>query len=296
MNRPIDRLLRFYMNLKALEALPDSSAGPRSGSFAERVSHIKSAGFHGVQFDRVATHQELNDCTTLGLGIAASGRINAPHEASALAEQVAADGYECATLHVGWGTEDDDEAARLIESVLQASQRWRIPLYIETHRATIFQDMWRTVGFVNRFPEILINGDFSHWYTGQEMVYGGFEKKLAFIQPVLERVRFLHGRIGNPGCIQVRVDENAEEQPLHVHHFEQLWTASFRGFLRNAPGDSHICFTPELLAPNIYYARTWITDDGPVEESDRWEQSLVLNRIAARCFEQACIDDSNHRS
>ncbi len=52
------------------------------------------------------------------------------------------------------------------------------------------------------------NGDFSHWYAGQEMVYGGFEKKFAFIQPVIERVRFLHGRISSPGCIQVAVEHD----------------------------------------------------------------------------------------
>jgi hypothetical protein len=187
--------------------------------------------------------------------------------------------------------EDDGEASRLIESVLQASERWRIPLYIETHRATIFQDMWRTVRFVLRFPEIRINGDFSHWYTGQEMVYGGFEKKLAFIAPVIERVRFLHGRIGNPGCIQVGIDADAPEKPLYVRHFEELWTASFRGFLLSAAPGDRICFTPELLGPEIYYARTFPNHEKNEEESDRWEQSLVLNRIAERCFEQARLND-----
>jgi pentose-5-phosphate-3-epimerase len=57
-------------------------------------------------------------------------------------------GHECATLHVGWGMEDDDEASRLIESILEASAKSGLPLNVETHRATIFQDMWRTVQFV----------------------------------------------------------------------------------------------------------------------------------------------------
>jgi hypothetical protein len=288
--------LRFYMNLKALDALPDSSAGPRTGAFQERISRIRQAGFEGVQFDTPGTRDELNQCANLGLGIAAGARINTPEESSSVAERLAGDGYECATLHVGWGLEDDDEATRLIASVIEASDRWRIPLYIETHRATIFQDMWRTVQFVKRFPEVLVNGDFSHWYTGQEMVYGGFEKKFAFIQPVLERVRFLHGRIGNPGCIQVRIDDRANEQPTYIRHFEQLWTASFREFLRSAPNDASICFTPELLGPHIYYARTLITEAGPAEESDRWEQSLLLNRIAGQCFEKARADLSEHRA
>ena len=275
-----DSQLRVLMNLMALESLPQNSVGPR-GSFEQKLEAIKEAGFDGVQFAAMASREQLDNCSSFGLRIAGSGRVNVPEDAPKLAEQLAGDGYECATLHVGWGLEDDDEAARLIESVLNTVQRWRVPLYIETHRATIFQDMWRTVMFLRRFPGIRINGDFSHWYTGQEMVYGGFEKKLAFIQPVLERVQFIHGRIGNPGCMQVRVDSNA----LYVGHFKQLWTAAFRHFLRAAQPNEAIYFAPELLAPDIYYARTFPDHDGvAVEETDRWEQSLQLKRIAEECF------------
>ena len=280
--------LRCYMNLMALDSLPQSSTGPHQGSFRERLSKIQGAGFDGVQFAIGAKPEQLSDCRALGLDVAGSGRVNSPSESPALAEQLAGEGYECATLHVGWGIESDDEAVRLLESTLEASQRWRIPLYIETHRATIFQDMWRTVGFVQRFPDVRINGDFSHWYTGQEMVYGGFEMKFAFIAPVLERVRFLHGRIGNPGCIQVGIDPNSAAEPLYLKHFKQLWTACFRNFRHTAATGDRIYFTPELLAPDIYYARTFPNSDGlPVEESDRWEQSLILKRIAEDCFRRA---------
>lgn len=277
--------LRCYMNLMALDS---GRFAPSSSRFNEHLEMILEAGFDGVQFAEVATSEQFADCRALRLGIAGSGRINCPREASALAEQLAGDGYECATLHVGWGLEDDDEAGRLIESVLDASRCWCIPLYIETHRATIFQDMWRTVRFVQRFPEVRICGDFSHWYTGQEMVYGGFEKKFTFIQPVLERVQFLHGRIGNPGCIQVRIEANPAQDPIYVSHFKQLWGACFQAFCRTAQAGDRIYFTPELLAPDIYYARTFLNSEGrAVEESDRWEQSLILKQIAQRCFEDA---------
>ncbi len=274
--------LRCFMNLMALQSLPPDSTGPK-GTFRERLDLVRKAGFHGVQFAEPATENELSICRELGFGIAASGRVNDPADAATLAEQVAANGFECATLHVGWGLEDDAQAFQLIESILEASTRWSIPLYVETHRATIFQDMWRTVQFVRRFPELRFNGDFSHWYAGQEMVYGSFEKKFEFIQPVIDRVRFIHGRIANPGCIQVAVDADAVDLP-YVNHFKQLWTACFRAFLRNLKSDDSICFTPELLAPNIYYARTFQQLGKRVEESDRWQQSLLLKRVAEQCF------------
>ena len=214
--------------------------------------------------------------------------MNEPADAEELAERFAGEGQECATLHAGWGIEDDEDAARLIDAVLSASEKYSVPLYVETHRATIFQDMWRTVRFVERFPALRFNGDFSHWYTGQEMVYGGFEMKLAFIAPVLERVRYLHGRIGNPGAMQVNVEDGDPRQHPYVEHFRQMWTAAFQGFLQSAAAGDYICFTPELLAPQIYYGRLIPEAGGvPVEECDRWEQSLVLKRIAEECFEQA---------
>lgn len=277
--------LRCYMNLMALEGCRSAPSRPH---FSERLEMIQTAGFDGIQFADYATPEQLSECRARGLGVAGSGRVNAGDDASALAERIAGDGYECATLHAGWGLEDDEEAARLIESILEAARRWRIPLFIETHRATIFQDMWRTVRFVEKFPEIRINGDFSHWYTGQEMVYGGFENKLAFIAPVVERVRFLHGRIGNPGCMQVRIDTNAAHQPEYVAHFKQLWTACFRNFCRAREAGDRIYFAPELLASEIYYARTFPNDAGiVVEESDRWEQSQILKQIAEDCFQES---------
>ena len=271
--------LRCLMNLLALESLPGDSAGPH-GTFQHRLEAIQASGFEGVQFAERPTAAELAVCRSLHTRIAASGRVNVPADADIFAEQAAGDGFESATLHVGWGLEDDAEAFRLIESVLAASSRWEIPLYLETHRATICQDMWRTVNFVSHFPDMRFNGDFSHWYAGQEMVYGGFEKKFDFIQPVLQRVRFLHGRIASPGCIQVAVPRNPLEEPTHVTHFRRLWTECFRNFLKDPDAGDAMCFTPELLAPDIYYARTF---QGR-EESDRWEQSLVLKEIAEHCF------------
>ena len=249
--------MRSFFNLMALEDL-DPSRG---------FEDISAAGYDGVQFTDIATQKQLRACDTLRLGRCSSGRVNAPAEVETLASRCVDEGQECVTLHVGWGMEDDAQAFDLIEAILRASDR--IPLYVETHRATIFQDMWRTVQFIRRFPELRFNGDFSHWYTGLEMVYGGFENKLAYIEPVIERVRFIHGRIGNPGCIQLNIDD---ESALYVQHFCELWTRCFRA----APDT--ILFVPELLSPRIYYGQAG---------SDRWSQSLRLRRIAAECFANA---------
>ena len=262
--------LRCYFNLLALDGM----------ALDQPFTAIRQAGYEGVQFIGPMTPPERHACEQLGLGRASSGRVNQPAEAAELAQRFAAEGQDCATLHVGWGIEDDDACARLIEAILEASARHRVPLFVETHRATIFQDIWRTVQFVKRFPDLRFNGDFSHWYTGLEMVYGGVETKLEFARPVIERVRFLHGRIGNPGCIQVDIEDGDETRHPYVAHFRQLWRESFQAFKKQAQPGDYILFVPELLAPGIYYARTF---QGK-EESDRWQQSLLLKRIAEECY------------
>jgi len=271
--------LRCYMNWLALEGL-----GPFSNG---RINAIKAAGYDGIQFVDPLDRAALAEARANSLGVCGSSRINEPAEASPVAQAAADAGFECLTLHLGWGMESDDEGARLIEAVLEAGSRHNIPLYVETHRATLFQDMQRTVKFIERFPELQFNGDFSHWYTGNEMVYGGFERKLELIQPVIERVRFLHGRIGNPGCMQVAI--TADDDSSYVAHFRTLWTKCFEAFLRaTSQQQTFITFTPELLAQDIFYARTF----NGVEESDRWQQSLLLVKIARECFartEQAAV-------
>lgn len=282
--------LNCYLNLMSIEDLPDDSAAPRDRSTQPILEGVRAAGYDGVQFIAPVTSEERTLCARLGLGACSLGRVNAPEEAGPLAERFSAEGMECASIHVGWGLEDDDLAARLIESVLEASAKSGVPLYVETHRATIFQDPWRTAQFAKRFPELRFNGDFSHWYTGLEFVYGGFETKLAFIQPVLDRVRFIHGRIGNPGCMQVDIGDGDETAHPYVAHFRALWTASFRGFVSAAAPGDRILFVPELLSPRIYYGRVFPDASGELrEESDRWAQSLVLRRIAAECYAAAKV-------
>ena len=269
--------LRCYLNWLSLDGLQ-----PPPGGWMQA---IRDAGYDGIQLIEPLELPLRDEARAHGLGVCGSGRVNQPPDAYRLAEEAQRAGLECLTLHVGWGYEAQDEAATLIEAVLDASAKHSMPLYVETHRATIFQDIWRTVHFIHQFPQLQFNGDFSHWYTGLEMVYGGFETKLAFIQPVIERVHFLHGRIGNPGCMQVDIGDLERSSKLPcVQHFRTLWKQVFTAFLwRSSPGQS-FCFAAELLAPHIYYAREFNNR----EESDRWQQSLVLTQIARECFDEAC--------
>jgi hypothetical protein len=271
--------LRLYIPAGVLDSLPQFS----KMDLQARIATVKSYGFTGMQFSE-GKPGEIRDCLASGFGVAESMRINTPAEADEFARRFTGIGAECATVHLGWGFEGDAEAARLIGALLEASTKHDIPLFPETHRATIFQDMCRTLGFAKQFPELRFNGDYSHWYTGSEMVYGGVEWKLDRLNPIFERVSFMHGRIGDPGAMQVEV-LGPNDHRSFVDHFREMWTRTFRNFLRNAQVGDYLCFTPEVLPATIFYSRTKLNEcKEEVEVADRWEQSLILAEIAIACF------------
>lgn len=127
-----------------------------------------------------------------------------------------------------------------------------------------------------------------------ELAYGNFEAKLDALASVFERVRFLHGRIGTPGCIQVDLGEQTDQS--FVSHFREMWTRTFRAFITTAaPGDT-IAFLPELLPPVNFYARPFRGLNGRMlEDGDRWQQACVLAEIAADAFERALFPRSSTR-
>ena len=278
--------LRVYLNTDNLYHLPPESSWPDlTGDDALR--RLKEDGFEGVQiggFVELYNPEILPHC--------GSDRVNEPEEADAIFATHAERGDSCLTLHVGWGMEDDAQIDRLVDAVLSASDKHRLPVFIETHRATITQDMWRTVQLTKRIPEVRFNGDFSHYYCGQEMVYGDFEAKLDFMQPIFDRIGFLHGRIASSGYMQAPI-EAADARPRmavpgardYLQDFKTLWARAMDGFQRSAgPGDVLI-FTPELLTPLYYYAIPMPDVAGEVRETgDRYAEALIYASIARECY------------
>lgn len=270
--------LRIDLNLITLMELPEWSAAPRERGPA-LLAALRAAGYAGVQ------GADAREAAAIGMPSSTSGRILAPADMLGAAQRWQDEGHACATLHVGTGFEDDPAMDRLAEAVIAAADRLRFPLFIETHRATMTQDMQRTLALVGRWPDLRFNADLSHWYTGQELRYGGLpiEPKLDRLEPVFARVGFMHGRIGTGGCIQVAVDPGRDAHQPWFGHWRALWGRVFAAFRRHARPGEVLPFAPELLPASKAYARCFRDVQGcEREESDRWRQALVLADLARR--------------
>jgi hypothetical protein len=127
--------LRAYLNLDTL--MDQHEFGPQKGSeFVSPFERLAADGFEGVQLT-----ENIPLKADLGLPFCGLDRINTPDEADFIAARHTDRGDHCITLHVGWGLEDDFEVYRLVEAILTASVKHRLPMFVESHRTTITQDL-----------------------------------------------------------------------------------------------------------------------------------------------------------
>ena len=286
------RLVRHF-NAGNLWSLPETSAAP-----SDLPGQLKALEDLGVEAIQHLFPAQLPACN---LAIVGMGRVSASGDAEQLARDHKAAGYIATTLHVGTGFESDAEIDTLISEILEASSRHDYALFVETHRATITQDMKRTLDMVERHPDVRFNADLSHWYTGQEIPYGDITAKFDALTPVFERVRYMHGRIGTQCCAQVALT-GADDSRIFVGHFREMWKRCAAGFLNTAQTGDILPFAPELLPYSIkigstehfmYLARHLGTDPDAPEESDRWLQAQHLWHIAESAAKAAGLSCGN---
>ena len=154
-----------------------------------------------------------------------------------------------------------------------------IGYFVETHRNNFTETIPQTLALIEAVPDIAITADFSHFVVVGEFYGWEAEGALERLRPIMERVAHVHGRISNGEAVQVDVGEGEGDEGTPAHFFTRLWAAIFERWRRDAkPGDV-MPFTSELGPPR--YAIT--LPDGR-EFSDRWEQSLVMKKLAERAW------------
>ncbi len=145
----------------------------------------------------------------------------------------------------------------LIEDGRKLSAERGLPFFVETHRNNFTENLPQTLQLIERIPDIRFTADLSHFVVVGEFYGWKEERAVDRLAPVLERTAHLHGRISNGEAVQVDVGDGSGPT---AQFFVDLWATAMR------------------------YAIT--LPDGR-EFSDRWEQSLVMKRLAEQAWEKA---------
>ena len=154
-----------------------------------------------------------------------------------------------------------------------------VTFFVETHRNNIPESLNQALQLIEEMPEVRFTGDFSHFVVVSEFYGLEYERAIERMMPVLSRTSHLHGRISNGEAVQVDVGDGSGPTP---QFFVQIWAAAMREWRKEAgPGDV-FPFASELGPPR--YAIT--LPDGR-EFSDRWEQSLVMKRLAEQAWQES---------
>ena len=257
----------------------------------EKLDHIAAAGFDGADIDvpLIAGDEArwLAATERLGLRLGVQALIEEPEQltaALAVAERVRAPYLEA---QVGSYFTAEPGATALLKQLCATAKRGAVPLFVQTHRGRVTQDLLRTVGFLDAVPDLRLCLDLSHYVVGGALGDdpGGemAPEAEAALDALFRRAAMLDGRVSSGHQVQVDVaPDGASESDEPARVFARLWRRAMTCWLRAAaPGD---CFVFRVeLGPPPYAIRA---PDGR-ELSDRWAQAQTMRALAVRVWNEA---------
>ncbi len=271
--------LRVQFNLWGLKGLPRDG---HEWSLPEKLDRIRAAGAQGLEAV-CSSEQEADELAGMlrdrgmGIGFAAFGaEADDLLPAIELANRMRADYL---SVQFSGALRTAPQIAKTLREMYELANDSGLPLFIETHRGKVTQDLRRTVKVIRRFGRVRFTGDFSHYIVAGELggVWG--EEVWDHFRAIARRCGNWHGRIGFGEQVQNDIGDGTGET---AQQFRQLWTMGMSAWLKKAePGDI-LPFCVELGPPGYS-----ITDLGGREISDRWEQGLVIKRLAEEAWGEA---------
>jgi sugar phosphate isomerase/epimerase len=121
--------------------------------------------------------------------------------------------------HTGKDHFSFDDNCRVIEATLNIAARSGTRILHETHRGRFAFHAATLLPYLERFPELELTADFSHWCTVSESL---LEDQQAIIEQVIPHVAHIHARVGYEHGPQV-ADPSAPEWEQHRARFLCWW-------------------------------------------------------------------------
>ena len=269
--------LRVQHSLWSLIGLPMNA--PEEWTLMEKFAKVKDAGFEGVEcwLDESDEQRHKDALNAAGLRLVLGHHpftLEDVRRTVAQARRLNAD-FVFAQPLTPYAPLPD--AVVFLREAVKIAHDHGLPLFVETHRGNLPESLNQALALIALMPEVRFTGDLSHFVLTGEFYGWEEERAIERMDPILQRVFHLHGRISNGEQVQVDVGDGSGET---AQFFVKLWAKAMSYWRKDAaPGDI-FPFASELGPPR--YAIT--LPDGR-EFSDRWEQSLVMKKLAEQAWE-----------
>ena len=262
--------LLVYQSMWAMERRqPDGEEWPLD----QKLEMIRDAGFNGVGFHDPSTAEVVTEfLRTNGMTGAAFCFPKTAEELEPMIEQVAAFGPVIDHLNVQPDVKPYalEEAVPIVEGWQRIAAEAPFPVHIETHRDRMTTDLFFTLHLLDRFPDLRLTGDISHFLVGREFAWPISDENHALMHRILDNCWGFHGRVASREQVQIQISFRHHKDWVDL--FMDWWEYGFRSWRRRAHADATLTFLCEL-GPREYA----ITGADGYELSDRWEETLMMN-------------------
>jgi len=264
----MQRLL-VYQSLWAMERRrPDGL----EWSLEEKLEMIRAAGFDGAGvrfFDREYVRPIARALGAWGLTWQAQCYPRSVEDLRPVLANVAEFGADHLNLQADVRPHTIAECVPYIEGWRRMAEDAGVPLHIETHRDRMTTDLFFTLRLLDRFPDLRLTGDLSHYVVGREFAWPVSEENHRLMRRIIDSCWGFHGRVASREQIQVQIGFPQHREWLEL--FMGWWEYGFRSWRRRAPADATLTFLCEL-GPREYA----MTGRDGYELSDRWEEAQLL--------------------
>lgn len=170
--------------------------------------------------------------------------------------------------HTGKDYFSFDDNCRLIETALNVSSKTGIRILHETHRGRFSYHAASLLPYLQKFPEMELVGDFSHFCTVSESM---LEEQEEMIQQIIPHIAHIHARVGHEQGPQVN-DPFAPEWENHFKIFEKWWEAIVQHKEQNNTQTFSITpeFGPLPYMPSMPYTKQPL--------SNQWDLNIKMMR------------------
>ena len=180
------------------------------------------------------------------------------------------------------------ECVPLIEGWRALAQDAGVAMHLETHRDRMTTDLFFTLRLLDRFPDLRLTGDLSHYVVGREFAWPISDENHRLMRRIIDNCWGFHGRVASREQIQVQLpmDGAFAHQQDWLDLFMGWWEYGFRAWRRRAPRDAVLTFLCEL-GPREYA----MTGADGYELSDRWAESQRLMQLVRELWTRLEVED-----